>query len=96
MDYIKAIEEPARLEEARMRKIAGDYGSRHIIVEEGSLHYFRDDNEPRPLLAISDDTFVIEGVTYFKMRIEFDAVGNPTKILGIYENGYRDESPRTE
>jgi hypothetical protein len=96
-DYIKAVENPAKFDEGELRKIAGDYGPRHLIVKDGSLHYFREDadtSEPRPLLAVSEDTFVIEGVSYFKLQVVFDDEGNPTKLVGIYESGQRDESPR--
>jgi CubicO group peptidase (beta-lactamase class C family) len=97
MDYIKAMENPARFDQGELQKIAGDYGPRHLLVKDASLHYFREDagtSEPRPLMAVSKDTFVIEGVSYFKLQVVFDDEGNPTKLVGIYESGQRDESPR--
>jgi hypothetical protein len=97
MGYIKAIESPVDLDDAYMQKIAGDYGPRHLEVVDGSLHYFREDADtstPRPLLAQSKDTFVLEGLTYFKLRVVFDDDGNPTKLVGMYESGQKDESPR--
>ncbi len=97
MDYIKAMEQPAEFDEDELQRMAGDYGPRHLVVNDGSLHYFREDadtTDPRPLLAVSRDTFVIEGVSYFKLQVVFDADGNPTKLVGIYESGQRDESPR--
>ena len=97
MDYIKALEDPAKFEEGELQKMAGDYGPRHLILKDGSLHYFREDadtSKVRPLLAVSEDTFVIEGVLYFKLQIVFDEDSNPTKLVGIYESGQRDESLR--
>jgi len=97
LDYIKALEEPAQIDESTLKKIAGDYGPRHLSVQDGSLFYSREDADtttPRPLLAVSEDTFVIEGVTYFKLQVVFDEEGNPTKLVGLYETGQRDESPR--
>jgi len=97
MGYIKALGDPAKFEEGELQKIAGDYGPRHLIVKDGSLYYFRenaDTSEPRPLMAVSKDTFVIKGVSYFKLQVVFDDEGNPTKLVGIYESGQRDESPR--
>jgi len=97
MDYIKAVEDPAIFEEGELQKIAGDYGPRHLMVTDGSLHYFREDadtSNPRPLMAVSKDTFVIEGVSYFKLQVVFDEEGKPKKLVGIYESGQRDESPR--
>jgi len=97
MDYIKAVEDPAIFEEGELQKIAGDYGPRHLMVTDGSLHYFREDadtSNPRPLMAVSKDTFVIEGVSFFKLQVVFDEEGKPKKLVGIYESGQRDESPR--
>jgi tetratricopeptide (TPR) repeat protein len=97
MDYIKAVEDPAKFDEGQLQMIAGDYGPRHLTVKDGSLHYSREDadtSEPRPLMAVSKDTFFIEGVSYFKLQVVFDEEGNPTKLVGIYESGQRDESPR--
>jgi len=97
MDYIKALENPATLDECELQKIAGDYGPRHLIVKDGSLQYFREDadtSEPRPLMAVSKDTFIIEGVSFFKLQVVYDEEGSPTKLVGIYESGQRDESPR--
>ena len=97
MDYIKAMEDPAKFDEGELQKIAGDYGPRHLTIKDGSLFYSRPDagtSEPRQLIAVSKDTFVIEGVSYFKLQVIFDEQGNPTKLVGIYESGQRDESPR--
>lgn len=99
IDYIKALEQPVQLDEAYLMKIAGDYETRHLTVRDGALHYFRENAgsaEPRPLVALSEDTFIIEGITYFKLKVEFDDSGNPTKLVGLYENGYRDESKRSQ
>ncbi len=99
IDYIKALEEPVRLDEAYLLKLAGDYETRHLTVRDGALHYFRENvgrEEPRPLFAISRDTFVIEGIVYFKLKIEFDERGNPVKLVGLYDSGNRDESVRSE
>ena len=97
LDYIKAVEDPAQIDEDTLKRIAGDYGPRHLTVKDGSLYYSREDadtSQQRPLLAVTKDTFVIEGVTYFKLQVVFDKKGNPTKLVGIYETGQRDESPR--
>jgi CubicO group peptidase (beta-lactamase class C family) len=97
MDYIKAMEDPAKFDEGELQKIAGDYGPRHLTIKDGSLFYSRPDagtSEPRRLIAVSKDTFVIEGVSYFKLQVIFDEQGDPTKLVGIYESGQRDESPR--
>jgi len=98
LDYLRAAEKPVPLEPADMRRIAGDYGVRHITVKDGGLHYFREGGaapEPRPLLAFSKDTFFIKGVVYFRFRVEFDGEGRPVKLVGLYDDGRTDETKRT-
>lgn len=68
-------------------------------MRDGALRYFREytgRKEPRPLFAISRDTFVIEGIVCFKVKVEFDERGNPVKLVGLYDSGNRDESVRSE
>jgi CubicO group peptidase (beta-lactamase class C family) len=99
LDYLQAMEKPFLLEESYMQKLAGDYEVRHITVKGGKLYYFREGGavaEPRPLLALSKDIFFIEGVVWFRFKVEFDDQGNPVKLVGLYDFGNRDESKRTK
>lgn len=99
LDYLQAAQKPFPLDEDYMQKLAGDYEVRHITVKEGRLYYFREGGttpEPRPLLALSKDTFFIEGVVWFYFKVEFDKQGNPVKLVGNYDDGRRDESKRTK
>jgi hypothetical protein len=36
----------------------------------------------------------VEGLTYFRLKFEFDEAGNPVKAVGLYEDGRRDETAR--
>ena len=97
MTYMKALEEPATLPADHMKKLAGDYGARHIKFENGKLYYFRDNTaakDYRELIPLSEDTFVIRELSYFRVRFEMDASGMPTKIIGMYEGGQEDQSVR--
>jgi CubicO group peptidase (beta-lactamase class C family) len=97
MGYLQAMERPAPLDEAALQAIAGDYGPRHLRVRDKRLYYSRDTTDPaaqRPLAAISDDTFVLENVTYFRLQVVFGEDGRPVKLVGLYEDGGSDESPR--
>lgn len=99
LDYIQAIQNPLPLDETYMQKLAGVYGVRHITIKDGRLCYYREGGSapyPRPLLAFSKDTFFIEGVTWFRFKVEFDDQGNPVKLVGHYDTGRRDESKRTK
>jgi len=95
--YLTAMKGAEQLSEAAMQAIAGDYGPRHIRLRDGRLYYSRDSTDvaaQRPLLAQSEDTFVIEGVTYFKLQVVFDEHGAPFRLVGHYEGGGTDESLR--
>jgi CubicO group peptidase (beta-lactamase class C family) len=97
LDYIRAMREPVHLNEAVRNAIAGDYGPRHIFHRDGQLFYSRDTTDleaQSPLRAVSEDTLIIEDVSYFKIRVVFDDAGNPTKLVGLYQWGRTDESPR--
>jgi CubicO group peptidase (beta-lactamase class C family) len=98
LDHLRAVREPLSLEEAYLLKLAGVYGPRQLSVRDGRLFYFREGGtapEPRPLLALARDTFVIEGVVYFRLQVEFDAAGNPDALVGLQDDGSRSVSKRT-
>jgi hypothetical protein len=61
------------------------------------LHYLRDGTaraEFTKLTPMSKDKYVMEGVVYFRLQFEYDETGRPTKVVGLYESGQRDESNR--
>jgi len=98
MDYLQAAEHPVPLDAEYMQKLAGNYELRHITVKDGRLHYFREGgaaSEPRPLLAFSQDTFFIQGVVWFRFKVELDAESRPVKLVGSYDDGRRDETKRS-
>ena len=43
---------------------------------------------------MSKDTFVLETMSSFRLKIEFDKKGNPVKAIGLYDDGRRDETVR--
>jgi CubicO group peptidase (beta-lactamase class C family) len=73
---------------------------RHILSHSaGTPHGER--GTPYPLFfepgtdwKYSADTFVLENVTYFRLQVVFGEDGQPVKLLGRYEGGGGDESPR--
>jgi hypothetical protein len=94
LDMLKAQLEPAEVPKSTLQKYAGNYGPRKVRMENGELYYSRDGNPERKLIALSEDTFLIEGVDYFKMKFEKNNSGEVMGILGMYKQGHIDRSPR--
>jgi CubicO group peptidase (beta-lactamase class C family) len=83
MEYINAFDHPVTVPADHLQKLAGDYDTRHFQSRDGALWYLRDGvsrTEYTKLTPMSNDTYVIR----------------PTKVVGMYDSGYRDESVRDE
>ena len=99
MEYIDAFDKPVAVPAEHLQKLAGNYDARHFEVRDGGLWYLRDGTsrtEFTKLTPMSEDMFVMEGVIYFRLQFEYDEQGRPTKVVGLYDSGYRDESMRDE
>jgi CubicO group peptidase (beta-lactamase class C family) len=97
MAYIKALEKPVELEENYLKLLAGDYQEHRVEFKGGSLYYTRkgaSGDEPVKLVAMSRDTFIIEGFIFIRLRFEFDSQGKPAALVGMYEDGGQDRSTR--
>ena len=97
LQCIKALDKPLKLKDSYLRKLAGAYGPRHLEVRNGRLYYFREggsSSDSRQLVAMSKDTFVLETMSSFRLKIGFDKKGNPVKAIGLYDDGRRDETVR--
>ncbi|MCK4766032.1 MAG: beta-lactamase family protein [Candidatus Aminicenantes bacterium] len=98
LEYIKAIETPAVLSRDYLKTMVGDYGERHIKLENGSLYYFRENaanKDDKKLYPLSKDIFILKDPSSFRLRFVFDEKGIAKKIIGMYEGGRHDESPRS-
>ncbi len=99
MAYIKTLENPQVLEADYLKSLVGDYQERHVEFKDGDIYYFRENvdiKEKRKLFAMSRDTFIMEGVIFFRIKFEFDAQGKPAAIIGLYEQGNQDRSVRNK
>ena len=85
---------PVRLEEKTLKGYAGIYGERKVFFENGGLYYQRTGGKLR-LMPITATLFAVEGLEYF--RIEFVIKdGKAVEIIGLYDNGDHESSPRTK
>jgi hypothetical protein len=90
LSFMSALEKPAVLEADYVRRLAGDYGPRHVTGGKGQLYYLRDNvaaSDRGELIRRSSDTFVIRELFSFRLRFEMDESGRSTKIVGLNEWG---------
>jgi CubicO group peptidase (beta-lactamase class C family) len=95
--YIDALEKPLELEADYLKLLAGDYRWHRVEFKEGNLYYSRLDtgsDEPTKLVAMSRDTFIIEGLIFFRLKFEYDMQGNPAALILMAEEGGQDRSTR--
>ncbi|OGD28520.1 MAG: hypothetical protein A2Y56_01440 [Candidatus Aminicenantes bacterium RBG_13_63_10] len=91
---LKAKTDPPRVAEKTLKTYAGVYGERKITFENGALFYQRTGPKYR-LVPLTGTLFAVEGLDYF--RVEFVVKdGQAVEIVGVYDNGDRQPSPRTK
>jgi Periplasmic protease len=89
----KAKLTPVTVSEATLRKYAGTYETRKITLDNGALYYQRTGPKYR-LTPMTQTTFFVEGLDSF--RVEFVLEGGKAKqLVGLYDDGRREPSPRT-
>jgi hypothetical protein len=85
---------PTRVDEQILRSYAGVYGERKITFENGSLFYQRTGPKYR-LVPMCGTLFAVEGLDNF--RVEFSVTdGMAVEMVGLYDDGRREPSPRTK
>ncbi|HSA95166.1 MAG TPA: S41 family peptidase [Acidobacteriota bacterium] len=90
----KAKKTPPRLDAKTLSSYTGVYGERKITLENGALFYQRTGPKAR-LTPLTATLFAVEGLDYF--RLEFTVKdGRAIEVVGLYDNGERDPSPRTK
>ncbi len=95
-DFLRSKIVPVKVDNETLKKYAGSYGPRQLTFRDGTLYYSREGNPERPLNALSNDTFMIEGVDFFKLKFVSDNKGKIKSILGSYSQGHTDVSMRDE
>ncbi len=99
MEFIQALRSPFKADPALLKKLAGEYGPRHVVFKEGKLYYRRegtDVKDMREMIPMGVDTFVIRKIPYFRLKFDLDSAGNPVKVIGLYDEGRVDSNLRTK
>lgn len=90
----KAKAAPPRVDAATLRSYAGTYGERRVTFENGALFYQRTGPKYR-LVPLTARLFALDGLDNF--RVEFTVEGGRvTGLVGLYDDGERQPSPRTK
>lgn len=92
---MKTLKEPVKLSEKLMKSYVGSYEDRSIKFENGELIYQRGENPPHKMYPASETTFCFDDLDFFILEVIRDSKGTPLKLVGHYEGGRTDESPRT-
>ncbi|MGZ5556516.1 MAG: S41 family peptidase [Candidatus Aminicenantales bacterium] len=90
----KAKQNPPRVDAKTLKTYAGEYGERTVVFENGTLYYRRTGPRYR-LVPLTATLFALDGLDNF--RIEFVIKdGKAVELIGLYDDGERDPSPRTK
>jgi len=92
---IKAKNDPIQCSPKELAAYAGDYGPRHVRIEQGSPQYKRDGvSQWTNLVCIEKDQFMIAGVDGFIMEFKRDEKNKIIGIEGHQQRGPIDFTPR--
>jgi len=95
IDGLRARLEPVSVDPAELNRYAGTYGERKIWLEDGELYYRRSGPAFR-LIPLKERFFALEGLDRFRAEFVLDETGRAVELVGHYDNGMTDVSPRTE
>lgn len=73
----------------------GSYGPRRLSFEDGQLWYQRQGNPRMRAIPLTETLFGFAEIDYFRIEVVLDQSGQPLKLIGRYDNGDTDESPRS-
>ena len=85
---------PPAIDPAKLAPYAGVYGPRTISYDQGTLFYQRENNPKVRMIPMTEDLFRFEEFDYFRIKVVTDANGVPSELVGMYDNGSSDRSPK--
>jgi len=90
----EAERNPVTLTPAELQPLVGTYGPRAITLENRELYYQRQDRPKYRLIPMGNDTFMLDGLDSFRLQFGRDQAGAVTEIIGLYNDGQKDGSPK--
>jgi hypothetical protein len=95
IDYVKVKYAPVEVKAAILQNYAGIYGPAQILFEEGRLWVIQPGRtEKEPLLAMTEDTFIIDGEPNFRIKFEKNERGEVIDALVLFFDGSSDRVPK--
>ncbi|UCC73430.1 MAG: S41 family peptidase [Gemmatimonadota bacterium] len=96
IEGLEAQLNPVTIDPEVLASYAGTYGPRTLTFADGELWYHRAGRPRRHAIPMTERLFRFEDIDYFRLEVVVDESGNPLKLVGHYDNGYTDESVRSE
>ena len=90
----KVKQNPPRVDAKALKAYTGVYGERKVTFEDGALYYQRTGPKYR-LIPMSATLFALDGLDSFRIEVTVKD-GTTVGLVGIYEDGNRDLSPRSK
>lgn len=82
------------IDNALMKEYSGNYGERKIYFENGKLYYQRSNRQKFEMTPMSEDTFMLKEIDFFRVKFSRDETGKVTEIIGMYDDGKTDSSKK--
>jgi len=94
-DYNKVRSAPKKVEAAVLQTYAGNYGPAKILFEGGRLWVVQPGRtEKQILLAMAEDTFIIDGDPEIRIRFDKNEEGEVTSATILFFDGSSDRVPK--
>jgi hypothetical protein len=92
---LEATLNPVSVSDAVLKSYVGTYPPRRLTFEDGQLWYQRQGNPRMRAIPMTETMFRFDEIDYFRIEVVLDESGQPVKLVGHYDNGNIDESPRS-
>ena len=93
LNGLKARGKTIDLTESLLASYAGKYGPRMITMQDGRLSYQREGGRKYTLKAMSDNMFMLEGLSAFRIKFE-SKEDKVVALIGLYDDGNSDKNLR--
>ena len=92
---LESVLHPVTVDSEVLASYVGTYGPRSLSMRDGQLFYQRAPGPPLRAIPMNATLFRFEGVSNFRLEVVLDESGQPVKLVGQFDNGRTDESPRS-